>query len=166
MYVHVRGHGNAVDLARVVAKAIALTKTPPTSPPAAARARVDFDVDAVERAIGSKGRVAGGGLQVRVPPREAVTEEGAALPAGMGAAGSIVNFQPTGAGRAIVVADFALLGTEVTAVARGLTARGFEITALHNHMLSETPRMFYLHVMAQGDAVALAAAIRTAIARR
>jgi hypothetical protein len=77
--------------------------------------------------------------------------------------GTSIVFQPLGGSRAAVTGDFALLAGEVGPVLAALRAHGIEVTALHNHMLSEEPRLFYLHIWAVGDAALLARNLRPAL---
>jgi hypothetical protein len=74
-----------------------------------------------------------------------------------------INIQPTGSGRAVATGDFVLLGTEVKSVAAALEAGGIEVTALHSHMIGETPRLFFMHFWANGDPGAIARTLRSAI---
>ena len=59
--------------------------------------------------------------------------------------------------------DFVLLGTEVNPVLQTLRANGIEITALHSHMLTEEPRLFFMHFWANDDAQKLAKGLRAAL---
>jgi hypothetical protein len=52
---------------------------------------------------------------------------------------------------------------EVNKVIRALQQGGIATTALHSHMLDETPRLFFMHFWGNGDAVALARTLRTAL---
>ena len=45
-----------------------------------------------------------------------------------------------------------------------LVDSGIEITAVHNHLLNESPHIVYMHIHGQGDAVKLAGALREALA--
>jgi hypothetical protein len=78
-----------------------------------------------------------------------------------------VNTWATFAGtdaRAVVAGDFAVLETELQAVLKALTAHGVAVTAIHQHMTGETPRMLFLHYWGKGPAVELAATVRDALA--
>ncbi len=46
-----------------------------------------------------------------------------------------------------------------------LRQNGFEVVSVHNHMLYEQPRLFYMHYWATGDAVTLARGLRAALDR-
>ncbi len=74
-----------------------------------------------------------------------------------------LNFQPTGNGKAAITGDFVLLGAEVNPVIKALRQNGIAVTALHSHMLTEEPRLFFLHFWANDDAVKLAKGLRAAL---
>jgi hypothetical protein len=86
------------------------------------------------------------------------------IPPAMGTATGI-NFQPTGAGTAATTGDFVLLAQEVNPVIAALRDHGIEVTAIHSHMLTENPRLFYLHFWAHDDATKLAQGLRAALDR-
>jgi len=52
---------------------------------------------------------------------------------------------------------------EVNSVIRALRDNGIEVTALHSHMLTEEPRLFFMHFWANDDAVKLARGLRAAL---
>jgi hypothetical protein len=80
------------------------------------------------------------------------------------ALGSWAAFKKTGSGQdAVTMGDLVLLGPEVNPVARELQAGGFEILAIHNHLIEEIPRVVYLHFHGMGDAAALAKILKTAL---
>jgi hypothetical protein len=74
-----------------------------------------------------------------------------------------INFQPTGGGKAAITGDFVLTSKEVNPVAKALRDNGIEVTALHNHMLEEQPRLFFMHFWANDDAEKLAKGLRAAL---
>ena len=69
-----------------------------------------------------------------------------------------IGFQATGEGKAAITGDFVLIGTEVNPVIKELKAAGIEITAVHSHMLTEQPRLIFMHFWANDDAIKLAVA--------
>jgi hypothetical protein len=165
MYMHISGHGDPVKLASVLANALAATRTPPVAPAGSPTlALAGFDTAAVEHALGATGKPNGGVLQFSFPRADQVSEQGMAVPASMGLA-TAINFQPTGAGKAAISGDFVLVGSEVDPVLRAIRSGGIEVTALHNHMLGEEPRLFFMHFWANADAVQLAHALRGALDR-
>ena len=76
---------------------------------------------------------------------------------------TVLNFQPTGDGKAAITGDFVLIDKEVNAVAWALRHRDIDVTALHNHGLMDTPRLFYMHFWATGDPVTLAQGLKAAL---
>ena len=81
------------------------------------------------------------------------------------ALGSWVAFLPTGPGKAMAMGDLVLLDHEVGPVMAALQAGGVEQTAVHNHLLNESPHITYMHVMAEGDPAKIAAAVHAALAK-
>ena len=164
-YIHVGGHGDAVKMATAIRTALAESKTPLEAPPAAAAApAIDLDVKQLDEIVGAKGRQNGGVYQFSVPRREAISEDGMAItpPGPMGVATGI-NFQPTGGGKAAITGDFVLAGNEVNPVIKTLRENGIQVTALHSHMLTEEPRLLFMHFWANDDAVKLARGLRAAL---
>jgi hypothetical protein len=163
-YMHIGGHGDPVKMAEVIRSALALSKTP-FDPPAVAPAAVptiDLDAARLDQIIGAKGTVNGGVYQFNVPRRDPITESGMTVPTAMGSANAI-NFQPTGGGKAVITGDFVITGDEVNPMIKALRANGIEVTALHSHMLTEQPRVFFMHFWANDDALKLAKGIRAAL---
>jgi hypothetical protein len=162
MYVHFVGHGEPAKLARTLHDALALTKTPmgPAPPPSAPELAI-ADLDPIMK---YKGKANGGVWQYSIPRAETITEGGMEVPPAMGTA-TAINFQPTGPGRAAISGDFVMIASEVNPVIRALRDGGIEVTALHSHMLNESPRLFFMHFWANDDATKLAATLRKALDR-
>ena len=161
-YMHIGAHGDPVKLAETLHAALALSKTPLSQPAAAAPPALDLDTAGVEKTLGFKGTANGGVYQVSVPRAESISEGGMAIPPSMGTAIAI-NFQPTGGGRAAITGDFVLLGSEVNPVLRALRQHGIEVTALHSHMIDDSPHLFFMHFWANGDVQKLAQGLRAAL---
>jgi hypothetical protein len=165
MYMHIAGHGDPAQLAKTLHDALALSGTPFSAPPAASPAApetIDLDTAALDRIVGHKGKIGGGVYDYGIPRAEAPREGGMALPPAMGSAEAI-NFQPTGGGKAAITGDFVLTAAEVNPVLRTLRENGIEVTALHNHMLDDEPRLFFMHFWANDDAQKLARGIAAAL---
>ncbi len=163
MYMHVAATGDAVKIAQALHDALALTKTPASKPAAAAAPqKLGIDQAAIEQALGRKGKVNGGLLQFAIARAETIKDNGMEVPASMGTATSI-NFQPTGGGKAAITGDFVLTASEVNPVLQALREGGIEVTALHTHMLTEEPRLFFMHFWANEDAGKLAGTLRSAL---
>jgi hypothetical protein len=165
MYMHVSGHGDPVQLARSLHDALALTGTPAPAPapppPTGAPTKLQSDIEYI---LGRKASLNGGVLQFSVPRSETITDHGTDIPPSMGTA-TAINFQPTGNGRAAITGDFVLLGSEVNPVIKTLRENGIDVTAIHSHMLDETPHLFFMHFWANHEAVALAKGLRAALDR-
>ena len=122
-----------------------------------------LDTKKIEQALGREGRDVGAGVfQVTVPRAEAITEMGHPLLPAMGVT-TVMNFQPTTDGKAAITGDFVLLDKEVNAVAKTLRQHGIDVTALHNHGLMDTPRLFYMHFWANDDPAKLAQGLKAAL---
>jgi hypothetical protein len=163
-YMHVSGTGDAEQLARMTRVALEESQTPwemGAAPPAAA---VDLGVDTakIDEAIGFKGRNNNGVYQFGVPRSDAIKQDGMPIPGAMGTAIAI-NFQPTGDGKAAITGDFVALADEVNPLIKALLDDGIEVTAIHNHMLDDEPRAFFVHFWANDDAVRLAKGLRAAL---
>jgi hypothetical protein len=85
-----------------------------------------------------------------------------AMPPAMGVA-TALNFQPTGNGKAAVAGDFVVLGRETAPLLKTLESNGIAVTALHNHMVNDEPRLFFVHVFANDDALKIARALRAGL---
>lgn len=164
-YMHIYGVGDGVKLATAIHEGLALSKTPfPASvaPAAAPPPAIDLDTAAIDTALGAKGANAAGVYQVNIARKEPVKEGGMALPVPMGASEAI-NFQPLGGGTAAITGDFMLTAAEVNPVLRTLRESGIEVTALHNHMLTDEPRLFFMHFWAHDDLQKLLTGLHAAL---
>jgi hypothetical protein len=164
-YMHIGGHGDPVKLATAIRSALAESKTPLTPPASpAAPPAIELDTAQLDQIIGAKGQANGGVYQFGVPRRDPVTENGTAIaPAGPMGVATAINFQPTGGGKAAITGDFVLTSDEVQPVIKALRGNGIEITAIHSHMLSEQPRLIFMHFWANDDAIKLARGLRAAL---
>ena len=165
-YMHVAGTGDPAQLARLVRAALEESKTPfdvkPPAEAATASANVDFDTAKVDVAIGHKGKANGGVYQFGIPRADSIKMGGMAVPGAMGTAIGI-NFQPTGGGKAAITGDFVALSSELNPLITALRDNGIEVTAIHNHMVGEEPRAFFVHFWANDDAIKLANGLGVAL---
>jgi hypothetical protein len=186
LYMHVSGHGDVQELSTTLREALGASRTPfggataGATPPSgnagpgsagegpvpvqatAPDQALDLDTGAIDRTIGRKGKVNGGVYAVSVPRSETPKDHGMVVPEAMGSAIAI-NFQPTGGGKAAITGDFVLTADEVNPVIRALRANDIEVTAVHNHMLDDEPRLFFMHFWANDDAAKLAKGLRDAL---
>ncbi|MGL5166113.1 MAG: DUF1259 domain-containing protein [Afipia sp.] len=163
-YMHIGGHGDPVKMALTIREALVLSKTPGVVVPATtgAPAALDLDTAKLDEAIGVKGRATGGVYQFGVPRADVISDDGMVVPAALGSAHAI-NFQPTGNGKTAITGDFVALAKEVNPLISTLRSNGIEVTAIHNHMLMDEPRTFFIHFWANDDAVQLASGLRAAL---
>ena len=172
MYMHVMGRGDPVKLATVIHDALAASKTPlaapatgssqPTGAAPAAPPAIDLDTATLDRTMGAKGTNNGGIYQYSIPRAEPIKDNGMPVPPALGSAQAI-NFEPTGGGKAAITGDFVLTAKEVPLVMKALRDNGIEMTALHNHMLDDQPRLFFMHFWANDDAGKLAQGLKAAL---
>ncbi len=164
MFLHVMGRGDPAALAEKLHDAVAASATPLSAAagPAVVPPPIDLDTAAIDTTLGAKGRNNGGVYAFGIPRAETIKEAGMVVPPAMGTAIGI-NFQPTGGGKAAITGDFVLLGKEVSPVAKALRDHGIEVTALHNHMLDDEPRLYFMHFWANSDAVQLAQGLKAAL---
>ena len=162
MYLHIHGEGDPLKIAQAVRAALALTGTPaatrnPPSPPP-----LPLDTAGIAGALGHSGQANGGVYQVSVPRADPVRVHGTEVPPSMGLA-TAINFQPTGENKAATTGDFVMTADEVAPVLKALTAAGIGINSLHNHMVDEEPRLFFVHFWGNDDPLKLARGLRTAL---
>src|SRR5438270_4480787 len=118
----------------------------------------------VEEAMGRPGQMQPGDvIRFGMPRKDLhVTLDGVSIKAGL-ALGSWVAFM-RGGQSAMAMGDLVLTEEELEPVMRKLQEGGIEITAIHNHLMGETPHVMYMHISGNGDAVKMAHAIHEAIA--
>jgi len=161
-YVHFHGEGTALSLATALDRVLQQSATPrPVA--AAAPAPLGIDTAMVFTALGIRGRAGGAVAQlspvlVTVP----VTIAGRALVAAL-AYGSPINVQLVSPDRMVAAGDFAILEARVTPLLHALTSHGITATAMHSHLVGETPRIYYIHFWADGKPNEVLAGLRAAL---
>jgi len=165
VYLHFSGHGDAAALARTLKEALSQTKTPMAAPgaPAKPSAADEGASKTVQEVLGRKGTLAGAVLQVSVPRAERIEETGMEIPPSMGTANAL-NFERVGE-RVATTGDFVLVASEVNPVIRELRAHGIAVTALHSHMLTETPRLFFMHFWGVDTPERIAGGLKVALSK-
>jgi hypothetical protein len=162
MFMHFMGVGDAASLAQSLRRALEGTGTPiaPAAPPAAAE--TPPFVEEVQKGLGRQGTVSGGVLSFGVPRAEKVTVHGMPLTPGMGVTNAL-NVQDAGSGRVATTGDFVLVASEVDPTVAALRAHGFEVTAMHQHMIGDDPTLYYVHFWRVGSAADVASGLRDAL---
>jgi biotin operon repressor len=163
IYVHFDGHGTANHLAQTLKDAIAKTSTPQQSvaKPTSANATTQQIFDEIQKSIERKGNISGKLLQINVPRKEKIQEGDHEIPPTMGMS-TAMNFQVVDQ-RVATTGDFVLIADEVNPVIKELQANGIEVTALHSHMLRETPRLFFMHFWGLDSPQKISAGLKAAI---
>lgn len=162
IYIHFHGQGSAVDMARRLDSVIALTATPrpiaAASPPA-----LSIDTSMVFRILGSSGHAQGDVAQlsfILVPGR--VEMHHRTLNPALGY-GSPINIQMVNAQRAVATGDFAVMGSKVQPMVSALTRHGITVTAVHSHLIEETPHVYFIHYWADGALTDVLTGLRAAL---
>lgn len=161
MYLHFSGTGDPKRLAEAMRSALALTGTPLDTPKPATPLATAIDWRAVETDFGRTGQKKGNLFQVSFPRKEMIEEHGMAVPPFLGMATGI-NLQMVGR-KAATTGDFVLTGSEVNPVIKALVDHGIAVTAVHSHMLSESPRLFFLHFWGYDEPERLARGLKAAL---
>jgi len=159
MYMHIHGLGQMGALARGIRKALDKTATP-RSHPVATNTFPALDTRKIEEIIGHSGHAGSGIFKITVG-RPGVKIHGIELTSSMGL-NSWVAFIGTNE-RSHVAGDIAMVANEVNPVIRALRKHGIRILAVHNHMLDEEPRIFFLHYWGTGKPENLARAFHDAL---
>ena len=122
-----------------------------------------IDASKIDQALGRPGQKLGDVYKVGFPRTDLhISVHGLAVKPGL-ALGSWAVFSGTD-DNAMVMGDLVLLEDELNPVMEKLRSVGFEISAVHNHLIDETPHVLYMHYMGHGPAAQLAASLKTALA--
>jgi len=162
-FMHVHGHGKALDLAKRIKPALDLIPPPPTAAPATAPAAGPaFNLAALDNIVGSKGEALGSVYKFTLGRDDLnLKEHGASINARMG-----LNTWAAFAGNdtdAQIAGDVAMRETEVTPVLKALRAHKLNVVAIHHHMLGTQPTVIFLHYWGRGPAAELALGFRAAL---
>jgi len=163
LYMHYMGHGPAGQLATSFRAALSVSKTPLERPAAAAEEPTPPAwVKTVEDAVGRKGTFKGGVLSYGLARSDAITMAGMTIPPAAGV-GEAINFQAAESGDVATTGDFVLTADEVNPVISELQGHHIFVTALHSHMLTEQPRLFFMHFWSVGSPESVGAGIKAAL---
>lgn len=161
-YVHFHAQGRATELAARLNRVIALTGTPRPVPPAGTVA-LAIDTTAVFGALGQSGHGQGNVAQVGLMlVSGAVTMDGRTVTPALGY-GSPVNIQMVSPQRAVATGDFAVTGPHVQRLLTALATSGITATAVHMHMIDESPKIYFIHFWADGPLPRVLAGLRAAV---
>ena len=165
MYMHIGGSGKIEDMAQK-AKAILdkVNEVREHKPSEAAVPDVTYTIDSqkLDAILGYKGEFSKGVYKYTIGrPDVVVKEHGVAVSTFLGF-NTWAAFQGT-PDHAAVAGDFTMLEDEVAPVIKALIENGIEVVAVHNHMVHEKPKVFFLHYWGVGNAEQLAKALKVAL---
>jgi murein DD-endopeptidase MepM/ murein hydrolase activator NlpD len=160
IYLHFSGIGDAAKLAQGLRNVLSVTQIPITGHTTSQTIPEEY-WKKVESIMGKKGNRVGNVIQFSFPRADSINEFGVVIPPSMGISQSI-NFQAEGK-VAATTGDFALIANEVNPVVRTLKDYAITVTAIHNHMLYESPRLFFMHFWAVDNPERLAYGLRQAL---
>ena len=158
-FMHIGGMGDAATMAQGIRAALSKTGTPmpPASP--SSSPSLSLDTKRLEQIVGQSGQAGGGVFKITIG-RMGVKMQGVEITSSMGL-NTWAAFMGTNE-QAHVVGDVAMVAKEVNPVIRALRKGGINVVAVHNHMIDEEPRIFFLHYWGTGKAEDLARTVREA----
>jgi hypothetical protein len=167
MYMHIGGSGSTelmAQKAKAVLDKVKEVRGGDPSKGSASSETVNNSVDTkkLDEIIGHKAEMSKGVYKYTIGrPDVKLIEHGVAVSSFLGF-NTWAAFQGT-PDKAAVAGDFAMLENEVAAVIKALIENGIEVVAVHNHMVHEQPRIFFLHYWGIGNAEQLAKGFRAAL---
>jgi hypothetical protein len=165
MYMHIDGKGNIENLAASVKAIFDKVKESRGADPKAAKGDSvvnTLNVAQLDSIIGHKGELSKGVYKYTIGrPDVKLLEHGIPVSSFMGF-NTWAAWQGTPE-KAAVCGDFTMLENEVHPVIKALVENGIEVVAVHNHMVHEEPKVFFLHYWATGNAEKLANGLKAAL---
>lgn len=165
MYMHIGGSGKTEDMAKK-AKAVLdkVAESRGHNPAVSAVADVTYSIDSkkLDGILGYKGEMSKGVYKYTIGRPDVVLKEHGVTITSFAGFNTWAAFQGTPE-QAAVAGDFAMLENEVESVIKALVENGIEVVAVHNHMVHEQPRIFFLHYWGVGNAEQLAQGLRSAL---
>jgi len=167
LYMHLGGSGRIEDIAQKVKAVLDKVKEVRGGDPAKGTASSEaventLDTKILDEIVGNKGEMIKGVYKYTIGrPDVKLREHGVPVTTFMGF-NTWAAFQGT-PDKAAVAGDFTMLENEVAQVIKALVENGIEVVAVHNHMVHEQPRIFFLHYWGTGNAEQLAKGLRAAL---
>ena len=163
--MHVHGHGDPMDLARRVKPALDLIgkgAPPAAAAPAGAAPPPALDGAKLAAIVGTAGVQTGAVYKITLArPDLKITEMGAPINSRMGL-NTWASFVGTN-DKAAIAGDIAMKAAEITPVLKALRAHGLSVVAIHQHMTTTDPTIFFLHYWGTGPAADLATGFKAAV---
>lgn len=161
MYIHVMVRGPAESVASKLKAAFEKSATPMQGE---AESPSTADWSMVDAILGKHSEAKGHVAEYEFPRHEHLTIDGIAVKSsGLLETASEVVFQQLGGGRVACGGELFVAPNEIDAVGRALEQHGLHVTAIHNHMLEQTPHLYWMHWYGTGDATTLARGVAAAL---
>jgi Domain of Unknown Function (DUF1259) len=165
MYMHIGGMGKTEDMAQK-AKAVLdkVAESRGHNPAAASVADVPYSIDSkkLDDILGYKGEMSKGVYKYTIGRPDVSLKEHAVTITTFFGFNTWAAFQGS-PDHAAVAGDFTMLEDEVATVIKALIENGIEVVAVHNHMVHEQPKIFFLHYWGVGNAEQLAKGLKEAL---
>ena len=165
LYMHVGGNGKTEEVAKK-AKAVLdkVAQSRGHNPSSGSVPDVVFTIDSknLDAILGNKGEMSKGVYKYTIGRPDVKLKEHGVTISTFGGFNTWAAFQGT-ADHAAVAGDFAMLEGEVAPVIKALIESGIEVVAVHNHMVHEQPKIFFLHYWGVGNAEQLARGLKAAL---
>jgi len=165
MYMHIGGMGKTDLMAQKVKAVFDKVKELRGKNPASAPADSvinTIDIKKLDAIIGYKGEISKGVYKYTIGRPDVDLKEHGLPVTNFGGFNTWAAWQGT-EDKAAVAGDFTMLENEVELVIKALIENGIEVVAVHNHMIHEQPRIFFLHYWGVGSAEKLARGLREAL---
>jgi hypothetical protein len=167
VYMHMGGSGTAEMMAQKAKAVLDKVKEVRGGDPAKGTASSEavtntIDTKRLDEILGNKGEMSKGVYKYTIGrPDVKLVEHGAPVSTFLGF-NTWAAFQGTN-DKAAVAGDFTMLENEVAPVIKALVENNIEVVAVHNHMVHEQPRIFFLHYWGVGNAEQLAKGLKAAL---
>jgi hypothetical protein len=165
MYMHIGGMGTAEQLAQSVKAVFAkVAEVRGKNPADGNKESVQNTLDSasLNKLLGSKGELSRGVLKHTLGRPDVDLKDHQTAVTSFAGFNTWASWQGTPE-HAAVAGDFAMLEEEVAPVIKALVESGIEVVAVHNHMVHEEPRIFFLHYWGVGPVDKLSQGLRQAL---
>lgn len=164
-FTHISGHGTAAELARKAKAVLSRTHAPQGKEEEKEKSAAVNAVNwtPITKVLGKPAEMENDIIEYGFKRREQLAMMGHPMPSTDALeTAPEVKFQMLPDGRAVTYGEMILTAREVNPVFRAITQGGILVTALHNHMLDEQPRLFFMHWWGVGDPAKLASTVKSA----
>lgn len=167
MFIHIYGMGQVETLAAGVRATLDKVKELRTAKKLQAQSAsvtTDFDPATIDEVLGTSGRMNAGVYKVTIGRPDVTLMDHGVRVSTFAGFNTWMAFQGT-SDKAAVAGDFVMLADEVAPVIEALAGQNIEVVAVHNHMVHDTPRVFFLHFWGVGPVDVLARGLKAGLAQ-